>query len=402
MIRLGWLDEWLAATARAGESEVRFSSCFPFQGDLGYVIPPRTLWPPQSAGQSGRVRWKSARFVPLGVVQALLSGQVLDEDHWTVDGTSECLVPTGQPGPFRTGIRWNAAVDRLSGASERHSSACIEFREGAGLWTIVSFASDQACERWCERVKSAFRVLADTGFGGERSRGWGRSAAPEFIDGVLPDMILPPAERPQPVAPAEELAGALAVADVPVGEPITVEPVVEAATEPACADPVIEAEVLAPETVEPLAAAPDSPEPEPGPEPEPLPPIEEPPAPEPEPPAQEPPPPESEPPVQEPPLPEPQGSATPHWLLGLYTPSAADTVDWSLGNYSLMTRGGRVDSPAASGDLKKHLNMVTEGSVIYATSALRGGAPDVAPDGFPHPVFRAGFAVAIPIGGGAS
>src|SRR5215831_13308419 len=193
MARLGWLEEWLDDTARADRPAVCCSSCFPFSDDIGFVVPPRTIWPPISpALMSARVRWKSARFVPLGIVQAILSGQTLDESHWSVDGPSECLVPAGRQGPFRTGVRFNAAVDRFTGAVERHSTACIEFRPGAGLWTVVSFSDEGARDRWSEPVKAAFRLLADTGFGGERSRGWGRSEAPEFIDGVLPDMILPP------------------------------------------------------------------------------------------------------------------------------------------------------------------------------------------------------------------
>jgi hypothetical protein len=42
--------------------------------------------------------------------------------------------------------------------------------------------------------------------------------------------------------------------------------------------------------------------------------------------------------------------------------------------------------------------MVAEGSVLCG-GAPTGAAPDVAPDGFAHPVFRAGFAVAIPLPG---
>src|SRR6516165_8940861 len=191
MARLGSLDEWLAATARNTAPAVCFSSCFPFMDEIGFVVPPRTVWPPTSpALMSARVRWKSARFVPLGIVQAILGGHGLDESHWSIDGPSECLVPAGRPGPFRMGVRWNAAVDRLSGATERHSTACIEFRSGAGLWAVVSFDGDAARERWADPVKAAFRLLADSGFGGERSRGWGRSEAPEFIEGVLPEMIL--------------------------------------------------------------------------------------------------------------------------------------------------------------------------------------------------------------------
>jgi hypothetical protein len=70
-------------------------------------------------------------------------------------------------------------------------------------------------------------------------------------------------------------------------------------------------------------------------------------------------------------------------------------VDWARGNYTVLTRGGRVESPAGSGELKKQLQMVAEGSVLYASSAPCGAAPDVAPDGFAHPVFRAGFALSI-------
>jgi len=72
-------------------------------------------------------------------------------------------------------------------------------------------------------------------------------------------------------------------------------------------------------------------------------------------------------------------------------------VDWSRGNYVALARAGRVESPAGSGELKKQVRMIAEGSVIVAESAPRGAAPDVAPDGFAHPVFRAGFALAIPL-----
>jgi hypothetical protein len=68
----------------------------------------------------------------------------------------------------------------------------------------------------------------------------------------------------------------------------------------------------------------------------------------------------------------------------------------------MVIRGGRVESPAGSGEPKKLLQMVAEGSVLQGSSAPTGAAPDVAPDGFPHPVFRAGFAVAIPLPGARS
>jgi CRISPR/Cas system CSM-associated protein Csm4 (group 5 of RAMP superfamily) len=96
-------------------------------------------------------------------------------------------------------------------------------------------------------------------------------------------------------------------------------------------------------------------------------------------------------------IPEPRSlTPSPHWLLSLFTPAPSDTVDWSRGSYTLVTRGGRVDT---SGELKKFVEMVAEGSVLYAADSPRGSAPDVAPEGSSHPVFRSGFALAIPLSG---
>jgi CRISPR type III-A-associated RAMP protein Csm4 len=578
MVQFGSLDEWLSATARAASPAVCFSSCFPFQDETVFVVPPRTIWPPATpALLAARVRWKSARFVPLGMVQAMLAGRALKEHQWSVDGASQCLVPAGHAGPFRTDMRWNAAVDRLTGASERHSTACLEFRAGAGLWTVVSFADDAARDRWLDPVKAAFRLLADTGLGGERSRGWGRSEAPEFIEGRLPDMILPPvsasaepeaaavaepeaepaaAVEPAKAEPAEAMppveAGTLAAAEsaaapkpaaeaelAPEAEPAEAMPLAEAGTlaaaepeaepvaavepaaEPAEAMPPAEAGTLAaagsaaapkpaaeaepatkaePAKAKPPAEAGTLAEAEPAPEAEPAeamplaeagtlaaaeaepaeakPPAEagtlaampaaqaEPPAsagtavgmpaeasappdvaaqPKAAAPADEPAPPESteiaagEAAVKAPsdiaPLvadvepeaaaavdtqpeatrpeaavlseaapapPGPESAAAPegahlHWLLSLFSPAPGDTVDWARGNYAVLTRGGRIESPSGSGELKKQVQMVTEGSVLSGGSAPTGAAPDVAPDGFAHPVFRAGFAVSIPL-----
>ena len=384
MARLGSLDQWLDATARNGASAVCFSSCFPFLDEIDFVVPPRTIWPPTSpALLSARVRWKSARFVPLKVVQAMLAGEALDGNQWSLDGASECLVPAGRPGPFRTGVRWSAAVDRLTGAAERHSTGCIEFRPGAGLWTIVSFQDEAAHTRWLEPIKAAFRLLADTGFGGERSRGWGRSEPPEFSEGTLPEAILGPRGQDGGRGPG---AGGQNGGQGPGAGGQGVEPSVElslleAPQESAPAEfevPIAAASVtaLAPLALGLWPAAPDEP------------PVVE-----------------SAPPAPEVPISaEPVTERTPpapnhHWLLSLFTPAPDDSVDWGRGNYAVLARGGRVDSPAGSGELKKEIQMVAEGSVLCAAAPPRGSAADVAPEGFAHPVFRAGFALSVPLRG---
>jgi CRISPR/Cas system CSM-associated protein Csm4 (group 5 of RAMP superfamily) len=225
-------------------------------------------------------------------------------------------LPVGRSGPFRTGLRWSAAVDRLTGAPERHSTACIEFRRDAGLWAVISFIDDEAHARWAAPVRGAFRLLADSGFGGERSRGWGRCGEPEFVDGTLPDMILP-----EPAATAVEPSAAESTEQSPAAEL-----------------PAVEASAV-------------------------------------------------------------ESGVTSHWLLSVFTPGPEDAVDWTRGNYTVLARGGRVESQAGFGERKKQLQMVTEGSVVVAGEFIRGMAPDVAPDNFAHPVFRAGFALSIPLPG---
>src|SRR5205814_4842743 len=48
MSLMGSLDPWLDATARNGSPAVCFSSCFPFLDEIGFVVPPRSVWPPSS------------------------------------------------------------------------------------------------------------------------------------------------------------------------------------------------------------------------------------------------------------------------------------------------------------------------------------------------------------------
>ena len=84
-----------------------------------------------------------------------------------------------------------------------------------------------------------------------------------------------------------------------------------------------------------------------------------------------------------------------HWMLSLFHLGANDAVDWQRGNYSLTTRGGRIESAAGWGQMKKNTRMVAEGSVLVSSGEPRGAASDVAPNGFAHPVYRAGFALSL-------
>lgn len=290
MLRLGHLEEWLRNTAEnTNGSAVRFSSCYPFHRNTLLVTPPRSHWPPPP---SAKLRYQGVRFVPLSFVEGLLSEQPIQEDRWIVDGPSGCLLPSGKAAlgsPFRVAYRSRAAVDRLEpGNVSAHTTACLEFAEGAGLWLAVAFEDEAAREKWSANLRAAFRLLADSGFGGERSHGWGRCEQPEITEGQVPALVI---NTPQPA----------------------------------------------------------------------------------------------------------EGTESGYWLLSLFTPSENDQVDWKRGSYGTVVRSGRVESPARSGDEKQSAPMVTEGSVLLASSEPRGAARNVAPEGFPHPVFRAGFAFAISI-----
>jgi len=219
----------------------------------------------------------AAKLVPLEVARR----GVVNESRWAVDGGSECLLPVGMAAPFEVLLRSGAAVDRLTGHTEPHRTACLEFAPNAGWWGLMELADFAPGSIWEARVKSAFRLLADSGFGGERSRGWGRAKEPEFSD-------------------ASSLFG--------------------------------------------------------------------------------------------------EGHAGAWWMLSLYSPHAEDAVDWSRGDYSTVTRAGWTESAAGSAK-KKQVRMIEEGSVLMAP-ALRGRAVDVAPEGFPHPAWRSGFALAVPVPAG--
>jgi len=420
----GQLEEWLSATAaNPGSSEVSFSSCYPFQRKTMFVVPPQSVWPPPA---SAKIRYKGARFVPLQLVASLLADHPVDEGRWLLDGASECLLPSDRnEGPFRSTLRSSAAVDRLTpGACDVHTTACLEFAPGCGLWFLVGFASREARDRWAGPVKTALRLLADTGFGGERSRGWGRSEMPEFVDGDLPGFVLPlrkpkpskaaviaappvvELETPQPVAEPGEGASETAATETPV-EPAPLEEAAPTAAEPGVDDPVEDAEneglppategaatdpATSPDEVSMIAEAPVAEAPAAEAEVEASAAAEEI---------------TGEESAEE----EPSGEfaeeesgadeAIPGqqawWMLSLFTPNASDHVDWTRGRYALVVRSGRVESASRHGDLKTPANMIQEGSVLVCDEEPLGGARNVAPESFPHPVYRAGFALAIPI-----
>lgn len=201
MRHLGFLEDWLDATVRNPTPAVAFSSLLPYQAETLFAPPPATLWPPPSSSVSSsipvfltKVRWKAARFVPLSVIESILTGGTILADQWIADPESGCLLRRDRPNasPFRVVVRSSAAVDRVTQSSVYvNACACAEFESGSGLWGVARFADALAESRWNDRLKGAFRLLADTGFGARRTSGWGQTEAPEFQQGAWPILLLP-------------------------------------------------------------------------------------------------------------------------------------------------------------------------------------------------------------------
>jgi CRISPR type III-A-associated RAMP protein Csm4 len=194
--QLGQMEDWLEATARPhGEPAVRLSSCFPWQRGFLYAPPPAGLWPPaETAGSSAaRTRLKGAKLVPTSVIAALASGQAFDGSAWAVDAQSACLIPAqsrSATGPFRVVWRSSAAVDRVTGGNAiAHTAGALQFAPASGLWCAAAFSSQTAYAVWAPKLEAAFRLLADSGVGGLRSRGFGRARTPDFEAGLLDEML---------------------------------------------------------------------------------------------------------------------------------------------------------------------------------------------------------------------
>ena len=238
--------------------------------------------------ESAKIRYKGAHFVPLSVIESLLTDKAIDEERWAVDGESECLVPANQGrGPFRVALRSSAGVDRLSHAGVEAAlhrvPGIYARRPGSG----PSFSS----RRGCRRAMASSRCEA-------RCCCW-----------------------PIPASAASARAVG-AARKRPSGSP------------GAC-----RSAEFARRTAGSRASG----------------------------------------------------------CLSLYTPAENDAVDWKRGNYATLSRARPHRKQPRVGRAQSRPPMIAEGSVLLASNELRGAASNVAPEGFPHPVYRAGFAVTVPI-----
>jgi CRISPR-associated protein Csm4 len=85
-----------------------------------------------------------------------------------------------------------------------------------------------------------------------------------------------------------------------------------------------------------------------------------------------------------------------HWLLSLYHPTCQEVQQGVLdgARYNLITRRGWIFSPDGTGQRRRAIRMLNEGSLLPRSAV--GDVVDVRPTtGFPHPIWRSGIALTI-------
>ncbi|MBC7328632.1 type III-A CRISPR-associated RAMP protein Csm4 [bacterium] len=91
----------------------------------------------------------------------------------------------------------------------------------------------------------------------------------------------------------------------------------------------------------------------------------------------------------------PPEADSPILTLSLVVPSPLDDVDLESSYYQLILRGGWVNSPFVSQQVRrKAVWMLAEGSVFSRN--IRGSFLDLTPEGYPHKVYR--YALTFPVG----
>lgn len=121
--------------------EIRFSSCFPFNGEVYYLPAPHI---------PSEKKWT---FIPQDTFEKVISGEIPERDDFNLDFMRKIEVP-------------KVALDRATSNSSIYYLTAVEFRENSGLYFIVD-GKDRM-------VRLALKYLEDEGIGGKKTWGLGR------------------------------------------------------------------------------------------------------------------------------------------------------------------------------------------------------------------------------------
>lgn len=165
------------------------TSAFPYLGETLFYPRPRLFVQPADGGKAyKKVRWISASIFHKLVaeptqqqVSKLWSSEHLLAGEVWVDA-AEMTGETAKVEQLWETVRVpKVAVDRNSNASALFHVGRVHFHAQAGLWFAV--AGEDA---WLDAVEEALHLLADSGIGGQRSRGNGRFELQRLADADAP------------------------------------------------------------------------------------------------------------------------------------------------------------------------------------------------------------------------
>ena len=145
MARLGMLEEWLDATARAAGTGGALQLLLSVSGETLFVVPPRTV---AAAGVvEGALEGRAIRAAERG--RSLLERQAALRRR--LGGRWRQRVPgSARARRGRSALRCDPARRSIAAAqaSRRIRRACLEFAPDAGLWLAAAFSNDEAREHW--------------------------------------------------------------------------------------------------------------------------------------------------------------------------------------------------------------------------------------------------------------
>ncbi len=183
-----WTNGWMRPRAHPSPRCASVPA-FRFTGETLFVVPPRTV---ASAGVvQGALEGRAIRSAQRGRESASrAAGRMKTLDRSTAPANAWC--PHGAAGSVSSpSVRSSAAVDR-EGDERRAAFHRVPGIHSRQRIVVGGGVSERRRARAVDAaaLTAAFRLLADSGFGGERSRGWGRAEMPEIADGNLPDLLL--------------------------------------------------------------------------------------------------------------------------------------------------------------------------------------------------------------------
>lgn len=194
------------------DAPLLLTSAFPFAGDVLLLPRPRLALSPltktaqpamdQTQEQpASRKKYKKVRWVSLSIFTQLISG--IDQPTFDVLWSEGALIQGGTVWVTKTEedlisqlverneddklFIWGeqntpkVTIDRTGNASTLFHVGRLHFAPSCGLWLMASGET-----LWLDRTEDALRLLADSGIGGQRSRGNGQFVLQPLVVPTLP------------------------------------------------------------------------------------------------------------------------------------------------------------------------------------------------------------------------